>query len=657
MSIQEDNNLRIILIEWLSIPVNATLPEGHTNLSFHPVIAALRANGISTLSLFLSLSDAQLANFTGFADQNAKDSNNRSPLLLSYIVQIRQCIAFYHHRSRIAKGPCNPINTKDDFNDYVMMLYSGNATITPWYIPLPPSQMTAEQAELQQWTRQVKLNKNDFIDFKSSEYWQTTKESWATTAKAQGLGHILDSTFVPSNLELDQQQNFYVYSIMKDKMKEPTARTIVTSYVSTRSARECWGALVDQFDTDVSAEIKSQTLSTFLTADRSLSNGTWNGTDREYILKWQETARQYNEISSAAYSVIQLVQFLSAAVSGISYLQAVSTTIGAARRIAGLDVAIPYNEYIRALLNAAEIHDAATKQNQGAKPAVQGNNHGLVFADDVIQDGNGYSVCAHDLDTPIETLLVNQSLIGNQQQQRRQQRFPSSSSQARNGNGLGKTKRVFLPKSLWSNLSIEARTEWIKIPEEDKAKMIQYLQQIRSDTSRTVSTHDLGNDTTELTFEEEPDKATISVGVHDRILIDASSHKVDGQAGSSKPVSSSPKSAGQDNMARSDWTSTDILSQLRTGKYSSYSSTSVNALMSQPSNRDTRDYSQKGSVSFEARVHDIDFSKQKTVSDETTGCILQDRARGPSQPKSEGLTTPMALLSSVRLWKKSLETK
>ena len=286
MSIQEDNNLRIILIEWLSIPVNATLPEGHTNLSFHPVIAALRANGISTLSLFLSLSDAQLANFTGFADQNAKDSNNRSPLLLSYIVQIRQCIAFYHHRSRIAKGPCNPVNTKDEFAEYVMTLYSGNATITPWYIPLPPSQMTAEQAELQQWSRQVKLNKNDFIDFKSSEYWQTTKESWATTAKAQGLGHILDSTFVPSNLELDQQQNFYVYSIMKDKMKEPTARTIVTSYVTTRNARECWEALVDQFDTDVSAEIKSQTLSTFLTADRSLSNGTWNGTDREYILKW-----------------------------------------------------------------------------------------------------------------------------------------------------------------------------------------------------------------------------------------------------------------------------------------------------------------------------------------------------------------------------------
>ena len=274
MSTQEDDSLRLILIQWLNIPINATLAEGHANLTFHPIVAALRVNGISTLSLFLSLAHSQLENLTGPIDVNTKNNRAYTQLMLAHRVQIRQCIAFYHHRSRIAGGPCNPITTKDEFDECVLKLYSGNATITPWFIPLPPSQMTAEQAELNQWSKQVKLNKNDFVDFKSSEYWQTTKESWTTTANAQGLGHILNTAYRPSNPALDEQQNFYVCSIMKDKMKEPTARTIVTSYVGSRNARECWGALLDQFDTDVSAEINSQTLSTFLTADRSLSNGT-----------------------------------------------------------------------------------------------------------------------------------------------------------------------------------------------------------------------------------------------------------------------------------------------------------------------------------------------------------------------------------------------
>ena len=286
MATQEDNELRSLLITWLRVPIAATLPDTHVRLVFHPVIAALRANGINTIALFLSLSDEQLSALMGPANLAAQTANNMTPLLLAFKVQLRQCIAFYHHQSRIDGQPCDTLNNRDVFEDYILNNYSGTTKITPWSIPLPPSQMTAQQAELERFIKQIKLNKHDFIEFKVPEAWQTTKESWLTTAKAQGLGHILNTKFVPTNLELDEHQNYFVYAIMKDKMKEPTARTIVTSFVETRNARDCWGSISDHFDTDITAEIKSQNLSTFLTADRSLTNRTWTGTDREYILKW-----------------------------------------------------------------------------------------------------------------------------------------------------------------------------------------------------------------------------------------------------------------------------------------------------------------------------------------------------------------------------------
>ena len=55
MATQEDNELRSVLITWLRVPVAATLPDTHARLVFHPIIAALRANGIHTFALFLSL--------------------------------------------------------------------------------------------------------------------------------------------------------------------------------------------------------------------------------------------------------------------------------------------------------------------------------------------------------------------------------------------------------------------------------------------------------------------------------------------------------------------------------------------------------------------------------------------------------------------------
>ena len=149
MATQEDNELQSLLITWLRVPITATLPDTHANHVFHPIIAALRANGIDTIALFLSLSDDQLSTLQGPADTAARTTNTMTPVMLAFKVQLRQCIAFYHHQSRIDGQPCDTMNNQADFEEYILNNYSGTAKTTPWSIPLPPRQMSAQQAELE----------------------------------------------------------------------------------------------------------------------------------------------------------------------------------------------------------------------------------------------------------------------------------------------------------------------------------------------------------------------------------------------------------------------------------------------------------------------------------------------------------------------------
>ena len=387
----EDIMLRAILHYWGNVPITATLADAETNFQFNPIIASLRNHGISTASTFLSLSDHQIASLSGPTTVGGQSQ----PLMLAHQVKIRQCIAFFHHQSRELGTQCNPANHRDDFNQYIMNMYSGNSQIIPWTLAKPTSAMSADDIERERFMKQIRLNKNDYVEFKHEASWQAIKESWETNAAAQGLSHILDKNYVPSNPELDKIQQRWLFSVLKDKMKESTARTIVTGFIGSGNARECWAALKEHFDKDITAELKLQELSTFLTSNRSLANGEWKGTSKDYILKWKECGRQYNEISDEEYTDKQLIQFLSAAVSGVSYLQTVTTTIQTTRKVSGINTPLHFSEYIQALINAANLHDSTIKASRGAKPELQSNVHDMGFEDELQEDDGGYQTYIH----------------------------------------------------------------------------------------------------------------------------------------------------------------------------------------------------------------------------------------------------------------------
>ena len=588
--IQEDDTLRVVLYNWLRVPIRATLPSTHGQFIFDPIVQALRKHGVTTIGTFLSLSDQQITALTGPTTVQERNNGQAHPLLLAYQVKIRQAQAFYHYKSREVGAPCDPTTSRDEFDKFIIELYSGSSQIVPWHVSKPSSLMTSLEFETERFTKAIKLSKLDYPEFKTESSWQTVRESFETTAKAQGMDHVLNRHFVVTNRQLDKHQLYWMFSVLKDKMKEAKAKTIVTGFIPTRNARACWAALEDHFKNDVTAEIKCQQLSTFLTSNRSLRNGKWRGKDGDYILKWKETARQYNELSSSPYTETQLVQFLKSAMAGIPYLQSVESTMKSSRRVAGLTGAVPYSELIQSLLNATDVEDETKKSMRGIRTDLRINAHELLFEDEE-DEGVSYELHTHDMDTDVTELLEV-----NQQEQRRrfQGRFATKGPQSRDNSGRnGGRQRAFMPKSTWTSLSQETRTGWSKFPEGDKLKILQYAQSNKTPftQTRTANTHAIESN---MDFEDEPESSKISVGVHDRTVAFRSDIVEKGQDSKKDEQTSDGAQASSAKVARSVWTPTDILTQLKSEKYSGYSSTSVNALLSQPSCRDVRDYGKDG---------------------------------------------------------------
>ena len=91
------------------------------------------------------------------------------------------------------------------------------------------------------------------------------------------------------------------------------------------------------------------------------ANEDWNGTQQDFIIKFQETRRFYNNLcqQGAQHTKALSTQLLHTAVSGVPNLASVYTTQLAAPRAAGNVAPIPFDKCVQELLEAAQTFDSA----------------------------------------------------------------------------------------------------------------------------------------------------------------------------------------------------------------------------------------------------------------------------------------------------------
>jgi hypothetical protein len=198
----------------------------------------------------------------------------------------------------------------------------------------------------------------------------------------------------------------------------------------------------------MTAQLKAQQISTFLTSKR-LHDGTWRGSQANFILNWKEQSRVHNDISPDPFTDPQLINFLHACVSGTPNLSQVLTLRNTASRAAGVTTPYTFSEYVQALLEQAAVHDAGRTHTTNPRARRSVNQMEIIF-DDNTTGNMEYEVCVHDMDTSIDQLSV----------------FQSDTNPVR--------RKVMMNKSTWTSLEKDDQVNWDRITDKGKQTILFY---------------------------------------------------------------------------------------------------------------------------------------------------------------------------------------
>ncbi len=499
MSAEDKGLLKTILRNLLDLPGDDLGYEATR------IAKALQYHGIEGWNTdFIGLSEQDLSGLTFL-------NNNQEEVSLG-VVPIRKLIsllAFFHSTSRTKRRPPNMASvTKDMFDTYRTSLYDPTKPIIPWNVGDPSS------SEVQSWKKNVKPSKSDFKEFRDENYWTKTKELFICTLDSQGLSHLIDPNYTPLDGELDKLQREWLYNVFQLKMLAPMAKTIVTNHLQDKDTRVIWREITTHYNTSMSAELRSQTISTYLTSNR-LHQSNWRGTQAAYLLHWREQARQHNEISTTGrYSDAQLITFLKTAIAGTPNLSSVYQTNKAARKAAGNTAAITFAEYVELLIDQAQAHDGGNVSSSNPRGRRQVNMTELEFEDGYIDEYNttSYEVEMHDMDTPLDQLMVMQT----------------------NMTASKGPRPVRLDLATWKSLSKKDQKAWDQVSESGKHKVLSYAAnnpdrfksgptsnrpsaQVRppqGTARRAINTHDM------FLFDDDPPKVETQVSVHEQTTDD-----------------------------------------------------------------------------------------------------------------------------------------
>ena len=490
----------------------------------NPVHLALEDAGVTKFEdEFLVMTDAQLDGLE-YLDPTTGD---RTKLPLGFRNKLR-CLKAFYHMACLTANKSIEISGLDVamFDQYRTTMYDPEAPIKPW------NSMTTDtsgQDAMDRWQRTVKPSKNDYKEFRDETTWIRAKEKFVTTLESQNLQHLVEEHHVVTNGPLDTAQKKWLYKVLQDIMQAPIAKSIVTKHLEHKDTRAIWKEICEHYDKSMSQSLCSQQLSTYLTSTR-LHNINWNGKQSNFLMHWKSVARDYNEISPEPFTPAQLTTFLNATVSGTPGLDNILQINNSARKAAGNTDALTFEEYVQLLLEQAQVHDAANVRNTNPRSRRGVNVHELEFDDQghlVDADPpSPYEVEVHDVDTPIEDIMVMQN-----DQIRRNNNTnytPRDTSQPR---------KVRVDFSTWSKLNTKDQTKWDKVSESGKGILLAYaaknpdkylqaaeLPNVHKAAMMRVSQNAKGNHSInnhELLFEDDApqDNLKIDVKTHEQDLI------------------------------------------------------------------------------------------------------------------------------------------
>ena len=418
-----------------------------TEYDNHDLVKALSHVGVTRWSDFLMLS---VHDIMDLSVPGASPADEHTALLVTMKRKLHALLAFYHEASRARRGAIDIRRAKKaTFDAFRVSKFQPDASVVPFTVYRPTT------TALEAWQKSIKPNRSEFKVFKDELYWNRAKEQFVTAITSQGLAHLIDPNYKVVDKELDKSQCDWLYQGLVDIMQHPAGKAIVIKHKDTKDTRNIWAEIVDHYDNSVSSTIRAQQISTYVTSVR-LHTVNWRGPTGTFIHHFKEQLRVYNEISPVKYTDAQCSQFLETCVQGTEHLAQVRHLRRQAAKAAGVVFTLTFDEYVAALVEACSIRDGANTSSTNPRSNRSVNMTEFIFDDgstdhDVVYEANLHET-DFDLDTPIE-YIVNQASTND------------------NNNG---PRRVLMNQATWKSLSQDDKTNWDKLSEDGKRKILNY---------------------------------------------------------------------------------------------------------------------------------------------------------------------------------------
>ena len=221
------------------------------------------------------------------------------------------------------------------------------------------SQRTSTQNELDIFRKGIKRDPALFPVLKEDSQWDSWNCSVIALARAQGVEHVLDSTYKPINhdeIALFNEKQKYMYSVFERCLQSDKGKSLVRSCEATYDAQKVYKDILDYSSKSTRALLESGDLLMYISQVR-LGDGSWKAGACKFILHWEEQVRQYEKLvtENDRFSEAVKLQMLQNAVFNIPDLRQVKQQADQMMTQTGRK--LTYAEYVALLSSAAAQYD------------------------------------------------------------------------------------------------------------------------------------------------------------------------------------------------------------------------------------------------------------------------------------------------------------
>jgi len=250
----------------------------HEQHKTHSIALALKRNGVVRFDMdFIHLTAADIDG------SQCEKGGALVPLELNFKMILQAFLVFCHHVSHKKRGGIDVLDPtlSARFKTYRNSEHDPTKEIAPWGLAISNNKGFLD------WNKLVKPSARDFKPFCEANNWVDHKDVFMIALEAQNLTHLVDPSYVVTDMDLHKAQQSFLHKVLQDDMQHHEAKLIVKSHSKTKDTALISQLTCETCDKSMSTSLNSDALLSWLTST-GLDDGKWNRPQGEFLTFYED---------------------------------------------------------------------------------------------------------------------------------------------------------------------------------------------------------------------------------------------------------------------------------------------------------------------------------------------------------------------------------